>query len=148
MCVRRWRACRGSNSSTTCCRRTRIWPSRCANPAPHASHSAQVLTRYRRAWNYELVFRPFLLGGVMKGAGNKPPGQVPAKGSYMMTDLTRMSAYLHVPLSQPNDIADVLFRKGSLRAMRLLTAAALHSPAHVEELTRQLWHRIWLNACI
>jgi 2-hydroxychromene-2-carboxylate isomerase len=37
----------------------------------------------------ELVYRPFLLGGVMNASGNKPPATVPAKGKYMLTDIAR-----------------------------------------------------------
>jgi len=37
----------------------------------------------------ELVHRPFLLGGVMKAAGNSPPATVAAKARYMPTDIAR-----------------------------------------------------------
>lgn len=36
-----------------------------------------------------------------------------------------------------------MFQNGSLKAQRLLTAAKLTRPDHVEELSRQLWLRIW-----
>jgi 2-hydroxychromene-2-carboxylate isomerase len=37
----------------------------------------------------EIVYKPMLLGGVMVGAGNSPPGSVPAKGAYMGQDIAR-----------------------------------------------------------
>jgi 2-hydroxychromene-2-carboxylate isomerase len=37
----------------------------------------------------ELVYRPFLLGGVMKAAGNSPPATVAAKARYMPADIAR-----------------------------------------------------------
>jgi 2-hydroxychromene-2-carboxylate isomerase len=40
----------------------------------------------------ELVHRPFFLGGVMNASGNSPPATVPAKGKYMLTDISRWSA--------------------------------------------------------
>jgi 2-hydroxychromene-2-carboxylate isomerase len=49
----------------------------------------------------ELVCRPSLLGGVMKGAGNAPPFSVPAKGRYVTADLQRWAARYGVPLN-PN----------------------------------------------
>lgn len=37
----------------------------------------------------ELKIKPMFLGGVMKAAGNQPPGMVPAKGKYMQQDMAR-----------------------------------------------------------
>lgn len=39
--------------------------------------------------------------------------------------------------------AEVMFVKGSLSAMRLLTATKMTHPQHLEVLSRQLWNRIW-----
>lgn len=36
-----------------------------------------------------------------------------------------------------------MFKKGSRKAQLLLTAAKLTAPGHVEELSRQLWMRVW-----
>ena len=41
------------------------------------------------------------------------------------------------------DVTEAMFVKGSLSAMRLLTATKLTSIQHVEVLSRQLWNRIW-----
>ena len=41
------------------------------------------------------------------------------------------------------NVSEVLFVKGSLSAMRLLTATKSTSQEHVEVLSRQLWKRIW-----
>ena len=38
---------------------------------------------------------------------------------------------------------EVMFEKGSLSAMRLLTATKMTSQDHLEGLSRQLWNRIW-----
>ena len=45
----------------------------------------------------ELVLRPMFLGGVMQGAGNQPPGTVPAKGAYLGQDLRRCARYHGLP---------------------------------------------------
>ena len=92
---------------------------------------------------------------------------VPAKARYMGKDIARLSQYFQIPLKSPAVIskslasplrlmlillmnsltlqnpAEVLFNKGSLKAQRMLTAAKLTIPEHVEELSRQLWLRIW-----
>lgn len=46
----------------------------------------------------ELIYRPMFLGGVMQAAGNQPPGMIPAKGKYMLADLTRCAARHETPL--------------------------------------------------
>ncbi len=45
----------------------------------------------------ELVFRPLFLGGVMQATGNRPPGSVPAKATYLGRDLVRCAAHIGVP---------------------------------------------------
>ncbi len=45
----------------------------------------------------DVVYRPMFLGAVMQGAGNRPPGLVPAKGIYMEKDLRRCSARYGLP---------------------------------------------------
>ena len=92
---------------------------------------------------------------------NRPPGMVPAKARYMETDVRRLSQYFQIPLKSPTVIsespsitltfnslhlqnpAEVMFVKGSLKAQRLLIAAKMTIPEHLEELSRQLWLRIW-----
>jgi 2-hydroxychromene-2-carboxylate isomerase len=49
----------------------------------------------------ELVYRPFLLGGVMQASGNSPPFTVPAKGRYVAEDTQRWAKRYGVPM-EPN----------------------------------------------
>ena len=46
-------------------------------------------------------------------------------------------------LSVYQDITNVMFEKGSLSAQRLLTAVKEELPHKLEEVSRQLWLRIW-----
>ena len=48
-----------------------------------------------------IVWRPMLLGGVFKAAGNASPISVAAKGKWMMADLARYAARYGVPLKFP-----------------------------------------------
>lgn len=44
--------------------------------------------------------------------GNRPPGMVPNKFLYMVTDLHRLAEYFGVPLSPPSNPAEAMFEKG------------------------------------
>ncbi|XP_073702832.1 glutathione S-transferase kappa 1 [Garra rufa] len=112
--------------------------------SPYTWLAFEVLCRYRSVWNIELKFKPAYLGGVMHGSGNRPPGLVPNKFLYMSTDLTRLSGYFGVPLSPPSNPFEAMFEKGSLNAMRFVTAVAeREGDVQVERVTRELWKRIW-----
>lgn len=57
--------------------------------SPYTYLAFQVLKRYRSLWKLEVDFRPFFLGGIMKGSGNQPPAFVPAKASFLAKDMRR-----------------------------------------------------------
>jgi 2-hydroxychromene-2-carboxylate isomerase len=61
-----------------------------------------------------VVYRPMLLGAVLKATGNASPMAVPAKGAYMELELRRWAARYGVPF-RPNPFA---FRSNTLRLMR------------------------------
>lgn len=114
--------------------------------SPYSWLGFEVMCRYRHAWNIELKLRPAFLGGVMQGAGNKPPGLVPNKFMYMTKDLNRLSEYFGVPLQPPSDPFEAMFQKGSLSAMRFVTAVQEREKGgdqQVERVSRELWRRIW-----
>ncbi|XP_047018027.1 glutathione S-transferase kappa 1 isoform X1 [Ictalurus punctatus] len=114
--------------------------------SPYSWLAFEVLCRYRNVWNIELKFHPAFLGGVMQGSGNRPPAMVPNKGEYLVKDLTRLASYMNVPLCQPSNTFEVMFEKGSLAAMRFITAVvenAKDGDRLVENVSREVWKRIW-----
>ncbi|XP_034067252.1 glutathione S-transferase kappa 1-like [Gymnodraco acuticeps] len=114
--------------------------------SPYSWLAFEVMCRYRKVWNIELRLRPTFLGGVMQGSGNKPPGLVPNKFLYMGKDLNRLSEYFNVPLKPPADVPEAMFKKGSLNAMRFVTAVQEMEKSgdeRVERVSRELWRRIW-----
>ena len=90
-------------------------------------------------------------------------GEGPGEISQLLQDLPPdtqcMFHHTHLPcatqLFSPNqlcnlqtqNVKEVLFVKGSLSAMRLLTATKAASQEHVEVLSRQLWNRVWGTVC-
>ncbi|XP_063055335.1 glutathione S-transferase kappa 1-like [Engraulis encrasicolus] len=118
--------------------------------SPYSWLAFEVLCRYRSVWNINLKLRPALLGGVYKGAGNKGPVDVPRKLHYLVTDFLRMGSYAGVPIRVPDQPIHHLLERGSLPAMRFVTAVAESdaqsgSDAQVERVSRELWTRIWSN---
>jgi glutathione S-transferase kappa 1 len=111
--------------------------------SPYSWVAFEVLCRYSTKWNIDLKLKPFLLAGIMQGAGNRPPMMVPNKGAYMIHDLNRIRQFYQIPLKQPDNVADVLLNKGSLNAQRLLTAVQFTHPNLLEKITREIWTRIW-----
>lgn len=114
--------------------------------SPYSWLGFEVMCRYRQIWNIDLKFRPAFLGGIMQGAGNKPPGVVPSKFAYMSKDLNRAATYFDIPLHAPSDPFEAMFQKGSLSAMRFVTAVQEREKVgdkKVEQVSRELWRRIW-----
>uniref|UniRef100_UPI0037E92908 glutathione S-transferase kappa 1 n=1 Tax=Semicossyphus pulcher TaxID=241346 RepID=UPI0037E92908 len=114
--------------------------------SPYSWLGFEVMCRYRNVWNIELKLRPAFLGGIMQGAGNKPPGLVPNKFMYMGKDLRRLAEYFNVPLQSPANPFEAMFEKGSLSAMRFVAAVQEREKGgdqHVERVSRELWRRIW-----
>lgn len=68
----------------------------------------------------QVVYRPFLLGGVFKATGNRSPIEIPAKGAWILTDFARYAAQYGVPFGIPAS-----FPLNSLNLMRGAIAAEL-----------------------
>ncbi|XP_060080515.1 glutathione S-transferase kappa 1-like [Ylistrum balloti] len=111
--------------------------------SPYSWIAFEVLCRYKAKWNIDLKLKPFFLGGIMSGAGNKPPGLVPAKGKYFNKDLSRLGNYYSIPIVPPSNPQELMFVKGTLMPQRFLTAVDLQQPELVEDLSRQFWIRAW-----
>ncbi|KAM5142336.1 glutathione S-transferase kappa 1 [Mantella aurantiaca] len=111
--------------------------------SPYSWLGFEVMCRYKNIWNVDLQLRPGLLGGIMNATGNSPPAMVPKKGAYMNQDVERMSEFFQVPMKAPSDFFHVIIKKGSLSAMRFVTAVQMVNPEFVEPVSRELWIRIW-----
>ncbi|XP_069506662.1 glutathione S-transferase kappa 1 isoform X2 [Ambystoma mexicanum] len=111
--------------------------------SPYSWVGFETMCRYRSFWNVEVHLRPVLLGAIMKESGNQPPAMVPNKGVYMSKDLQRVAKYYQIPLRQPSDFFEVIIKKGSLSAMRFVTAIDLEQPNFLEPVSREIWKRIW-----
>ncbi|XP_067305709.1 glutathione S-transferase kappa 1-like [Pseudorasbora parva] len=110
--------------------------------SPYSWLAFEVLFRYRNVWNIDLKLKPVYLGGVIRGSGNRPPGVIPNKLLYMISDLTLLSQYFEVPMLQPKPDYEI----DSLIPMRFVTVVAEKDKKGdmlVERVSRELWKRIW-----
>ncbi|CAD5118664.1 DgyrCDS7351 [Dimorphilus gyrociliatus] len=109
--------------------------------SPYSWLAFEMACRLREAWRISVKLKPFFLGGVMKASGNKPPALVsPTKGMHLPTDIARLAKFYGIPINHnPENFVRVAFSKGTLGAMRFITAVDLCCPEKTEELSRQLW---------
>ncbi|KAJ3117633.1 Glutathione S-transferase kappa 1 [Phlyctochytrium bullatum] len=128
--------------------------------SPYSWLGFEAAIRFKKIWGYNLVLRPFFLGGIMNESGNKPPATNPYKGKHMINDLrlndsipqlvtisghaskpaelTLLSKLHGVPLQFPSN-----FPQQSLKAQRVLVAIQQKEPSLLEEASRQLWRLYW-----
>ncbi|XP_012623544.1 glutathione S-transferase kappa 1 isoform X1 [Microcebus murinus] len=111
--------------------------------SPYSWLGFEVLCRYQNIWNIRLQLRPSLIAGIMKDSGNKPPALLPRKAQYLRGDIKLLRQQFQVPIQFPGDFLSVILEKGSLSAMRFLTALSLEHPEMLEKVSRELWMRVW-----
>jgi 2-hydroxychromene-2-carboxylate isomerase len=86
----------------------------------------------------ELIYRPFLLGGVMQSSGNSPPATVPAKAKYMPVDIGRWLDRYGIELN-----FNPFFPVNTVKAMRG-ALVALDDGCH-EAYNTALFEAMWLH---
>lgn len=111
--------------------------------SPYSWLGFEVLCRYQHLWNIKLKLRPALLAGIMKDSGNHPPAMVPHKGQYILKEIPLLKQLFQIPMSVPKDFFGEHVKKGTVNAMRFLTAVSMEQPEMLENVSRELWMRIW-----
>lgn len=111
--------------------------------SPYSWLGFEILCRYKNIWNVHLQLRPSLIAGIMKDSGNKPPAMLPRKAKYLTNDIKLLGQQIQVPINFPKDFFSVILDKGSLSAMRFLTAMKSEHPEMLEKASRELWMRVW-----
>ncbi|XP_040857970.1 glutathione S-transferase kappa 1-like isoform X2 [Ochotona curzoniae] len=114
--------------------------------SPYCWLGFEVLCRYQHIWNVKLQLRPSLIAGIMRESGNRPPAMIPRKAQYLRSDVKLQGQHFQVPIQFPKDFFGVILEKGSVSAMRFLTAVNMECPEMLEKVSRELWIRIWARA--
>jgi 2-hydroxychromene-2-carboxylate isomerase len=86
--------------------------------SPYTYMAATQIDAIGKRHGAEVVWRPFLLGGVFKAVGNEMPARVAAKARHMLQDLMRWARHYDVPFQFSGR-----FPQNGLRAMRACTFA-------------------------
>ena len=87
-----------------------------------------------------LVYRPMLVGAVFKATGNASPITIPAKGRWVIEDLSRYARRYGVSLVlNPN------FPVNTLLPMRIATGVQRERPAEFAALQSALFRAMWVE---
>lgn len=71
----------------------------------------------------EIIWKPMLLGGVLKAHGNSSPLEIPAKAKYSMMDIQRWAKIWDIPVT-----INPFLPINTLQMMRLITAVQMYQP--------------------
>lgn len=105
--------------------------------SPYTYLAATQIEAVAQRAGAELIWRPFLLGGVFKSVGNAPPAVLAPRGAYMLQDLGRWARFYGVPLRFPST-----FPVNSLLAMRALQGM---SRAERPAAAHRVFHAHWVE---
>lgn len=88
--------------------------------SPYTYLASTQMDGIRQRTGAEVVFRPFLLGGVFRSTGNEMPARVAAKAVWMGKDLRRWSEEYGVAMKMPGETP---FPLNTITPMRVAVAA-------------------------
>lgn len=93
--------------------------------SPYTYLASTRIDRVGRECGVPVRWRPFLLGGVFRRTGNRPPAEVPAKFAYILDDLKTWASYYKVSFRFPES-----FPLNSLMPMRAAVFADRSGKGH------------------
>lgn len=108
--------------------------------SPAAYLAWTQLPQIARAAGSEVVYRPFLLGGVFQATGNRSPMEVPAKGKYMQGDLQRFARRYRVPFRH-----NPHFPINTLTLMRMVLGLQMRETERMRPFVDAVFRAIWAD---
>ena len=110
--------------------------------SPTAYLAYTQLPKITAAHDAEIVWRPMLLGGVFKGAGNQSPVMVTLKGLWMWSDMDRWARRYGVPL-----LKNPHFIINTLTLMRIAVGLQMRKPDLFPRYVGTMFHAMWVEPC-
>jgi 2-hydroxychromene-2-carboxylate isomerase len=106
------------------------------SPYSHIANAAVKALKARTGTTVEI--KPMFLGAVMQTTGNRPPGTVAVKGTYMMKDLGRCAAR-HGLTVRMNPYFPMVNTRGLLRATIGMASAPAEQQRFIDACFRHMW---------
>lgn len=98
--------------------------------SPYSYLAYYRLLQIAEQQEFQIVYKPILLGGVFKATGNRSPIEIPVKGVYSILDMQRWAEYYQIPMQM-----NPHFPMNTLTLMRILTGVQL---LHLEKFEQVL----------
>jgi len=108
--------------------------------SPYAYLAATQIEDLGQRTNTPVHWKPFLLGGVFKATGNKPPGMNPVKGRWMLQDLQRWAKHYGEAIRFPSR-----FPLNTLVPQRTLTAIHQHHAESLPAAALAIYRAYWVD---
>ena len=108
--------------------------------SPTAYLAYTQLPKIARECGAGIVWRPMLLGGVFKGAGNQSPVLVALKGVWMWGDMERWARRYGVPL-----LKNPHFIINTLTLMRIAVGLQMRQPDLFQRYVDAMFHAMWVE---
>ena len=104
--------------------------------SPYSYLASEKIEELAKQNNRELIWKPFLLGGLFKALDAPPaPGLLPYKKPYLFKDLDRLAKFHGIPFNTPSEFPRLTVKP--LRALLNLPKEDL--PKAVHQLYRAYW---------
>jgi 2-hydroxychromene-2-carboxylate isomerase len=108
--------------------------------SPTAYLAYTQLPKIARDNRAEILWRPMLLGGVFKGAGNQSPVMVALKGVWMWQDMDRWARRYGVPL-----VKNPHFIINTLTLMRIAVGLQMRHADQFPRYVDTMFHAMWVE---
>lgn len=108
--------------------------------SPYSYLAATQMPRIAQDDEVRVDWKPFLLGGVFKAVGNRPPAALDKKRAWMLQDLNQWAEHYGVPFRMSSH-----FPINSIAPQRALVAARMVDPDLVPDFALALYADYWAH---
>lgn len=108
--------------------------------SPYGYFAATRISALAQKFGRGVIWKPFLIGAVLKVTGGTPLPMVPLKGEYHGRDMKRVSRLWQIPYQQPSK-----FPIGGQAPARIIYWLQEHHPEKVESAILALFHAYFVE---